>query len=91
MEVVREIDELTKETWSFIFIDSYSALVLNTHSLSKRASTRHRKYKDLENFNRIMGRENTLTEEEVPFPEDVEAEALEKFFDTIRCIKWKDR
>jgi hypothetical protein len=38
-----------------------------------------------------MGRGNTITEIEVPFTDELKAEALNQFVSTIKILKWSER
>jgi hypothetical protein len=84
------IDELTIEKWEFyqtdnnIYLDGYVVLM--------RESTLKRNYtKVLKRYDRLMERDSTIKESEVPFTDEIRKEAIKQFTDTIRCIKWSER
>jgi len=89
MEIRRNIDELTVEKWSFIFL--YGNIFLDSYYLLKKESKKHRRYEILKKYNRIIGRNNTIKEVDIPLPEDVKEEAFNIFTKDIKVMKWTER
>ena len=89
MRIEKQIDELNKEIWDFTVIDRN--IYLNGYYLMKRESKRHRKYIDIKKYDRLMGRDSTITESEVPFTDDLKNEVLEEYFKTVKCLRWSER
>jgi len=89
MEIQKQIDELTFERWRFYFLNE--TLYLDSYYLLQKESRRHKNFKVLKKYERLMGRDNTLTESEVPFSDELKMEALNKFVSTIKVIKWSER
>ena len=95
LTVTRQVDELTNDVWTFCFFDDRLMLVLNGYSRVVRASTRAKKYvpvgpqyarisSDLRDIQRSL----RMTEEEVPFPDDVKEEALKVLISQLRVGLW---
>lgn len=77
VEVIRESDSrLKRDVWRFWYLDSAHALRISEFSQQARPSTRH-KFRSHVSWSRYDKRRNTL--ENPPLPEDVRAEAIEKF------------
>jgi len=89
MIVERIKDELTKEIWYFTLIRE--TLFLDGYQLLKKDSTRMRKYSTVKVYNRLMKRESTMEESEVPFTDEIKKEALQKYFETIDVCRWSER
>ena len=82
-------DGLLKEVWNFTIINS--TIFLNGYQLMEKESARHRKYKTLKNYDRLMKRESTITEDDVPFTDEIRQEALRTYFKTVKCLKWSEK
>jgi len=89
MEIEKQIDDLTFERWRFTFM--YGTIFLDGYYLLQKENKRKRNFKVLKQYNRIMGRGNTITEIEVPFTDELKAEALNQFVSTIKVLKWSER
>jgi hypothetical protein len=89
MEIEKQIDDLTFERWRFAFI--YGTIFLDGYCLLQKESKRQRNFKVLKQYNRIMERSNTIVESEVPFTDELKAEALNQFVSTIKVLKWSER
>ena len=89
MELRKQIDDLTIEVWRFNDIDRH--LYLDAYALMKRESKRHRKYKYELRYERLSGRDSNITENDVPFTDDIRKEALEIYYSKIECLKWSER
>ena len=84
------IDELTIEKWEFYQTDNN--IYLDGYLLLKRDTTRKRYYERVvKRYDRLMERDSTIKESEVPFNDEIRAEAIKQFTDTIRCVKWSER
>lgn len=81
--ITRQQDDLTQAEWTFWFEESDSTLFLANYTLSKRESKRH-KFKPVEWYDRLDRRNNKIKNiDDVPFPNDVTAEARQQFIDKI--------
>lgn len=89
MQIEKQIDDLTFVRWRFTFIDK--TLYLDGYTLLQKESKRHKNFKVLKKYDRLMGRYNTIQESEVPFTDEIKAEALNQFVSTIKVIKWSER
>ena len=85
----KQIDDLTFVRWRFTFINN--TLYLDGYFLLQKESKRHKKFKVIEKYNRLMVRDNTLKESEVPFTDELKAEAINQFVSKIKVIKWSER
>ena len=74
VEIHKQIDELTVEQWNFGLIND--TLYLNSYFLLKKESKRHKNFKFLKKYDRLMHRDNTIQESEVPFTEELKTEAF---------------
>jgi len=89
IEIKKQRNALSREVWIFKIIGN--TLFLDEYYIAEKESPRHRKYKNTLYYNRIMGRNNTITEEEVPLSREVKDEALNMYFNKVKCIKWDER
>lgn len=89
MEIEKKIDELTIQRWRFIYI--MGNIYLNYYVILQKESKRHRNYKTLKLYDRIMTRNNTLTEDQVPLSDDLKAEVMSLFTKNIKVMKWGQR
>jgi hypothetical protein len=89
MEIEKQIDDLTFERWRFTWIDKN--IYLDGYVLLQKESKRHRNFRVLKQYDRIMGRSNTILESEVPFTDELKTEVLNQFISTIKVLKWSDR
>lgn len=89
--VERRIDELKVETFEFYQTDN--KLYLDRYFISKREDVNKRKYNiDRANYYyRLMERDSTLTEAQVPLTDDIKAQAIKQYVDSIKCLKWSER
>ena len=88
MEIEKQIDDVTFERWRFTFMDG--TIFLAGYCLLQKESKRHRNFRVLKQYDRIMGRSNTIVESEVPFTDELKAEALNQFVSTIKVLKWSE-
>jgi hypothetical protein len=89
MRIEKQVNELTKEVWGFTVIDRI--IYLDSYHVMTRESTRARKYRSIKQYERIKSRDNTLTENEVPFTDELRQEVLNEYFKTLKCLKWSER
>jgi len=89
--VEKRIDELTVETFGFCQIDN--KIYLDRYYIKKREDTRKRNYvTDRKHFyNRLDQRDSTLTEAQVPLTDEIKAQAIKQYVDSIKCLKWSER
>lgn len=100
LEVVRERGDkkLRRQRWVFwVTTDrSYQGIscFIDEYYEEERPSTRH-KFRPKRGYKRIdrryMGQFIGVEVEDVPLPEDVEAEALERIMDSIVVSRWNHR
>lgn len=74
-------NRLTSKVWEFALLDR--EMVLDDYYEMARESTRH-KLKVVRKWRRLNQRDNDIEIAQVPFPEDVPAEAKQKLLDYIR-------
>lgn len=79
-------NDLKRQSWLFWFDDSRSVLVLDEYRAETRHSKRH-KWQSLSVFRRTDKRRNTTTVDDVPLPDDVEAQALKQFIAQVKVVK----
>lgn len=86
MKITKKIDELTFEEWYFIIIDN--KLVLNGYYIIKKVK---RKLNTIIRYDRILSRHNNISENDIPFTDELKAEALNLYASSIKVIKWSER
>ena len=89
MEIEKQIDDLTFEKWRFTFM--YGTIFLDGYSLLQKETKRHKNFRVMKQYDRIMSRDNTITESEVPFTDELKVEVLNQFVSTIKVLKWSER
>lgn len=89
MEIEKQIDELTLERWRFSFIDRN--IYLESYYVLQKESKRYRNYRILKKYERLSKRDSNTEESEVPFTDELKAEALNQFVSTIKVLKWSER
>ena len=89
--VERRINQLSVET--FEFYQTGEKLYLDKYYIMKRENERKRKYitDKSKYYNRIMERHSTITEDQVPFTDEIKALAIKQYVDSIKCLKWSER
>lgn len=86
IEITRE-EPLKRKIWVFTLFST--TFVLSEYKDQyKMPPSRNWRTKHL--YDRIMHRENTIEDEQIEIPEDVEAELLEKFIGSLTVTIWKD-
>lgn len=77
-----------QQEWYFTLIES--TLILNAYKQLQKVVGSQRQYETVLYYNRSYKRENTITEEAIPLPEDVRKEALEQYISQITVKKWSE-
>ena len=88
--ITRHLDALTCEEWRFYFSDSDCILYLDHYIKATRPTTRH-KHKAVLYYARIDGRNNTVKEEDVPLPLDVQEEAKNYITSRLTVKRWSEK
>lgn len=70
-----------QQEWSFTLINQ--TLILDRYS--------QRRYETVKHYDRIYKRNNNITEEAIPLPDDVKKEALEQYISQITVKKWSEK
>ena len=89
MKIEKQIDELTLERWRFSFIDRN--IYLESYYVLQKESKRYKNYRTLKKYERLSKRDSNTEESEVPFTDELKAEALNQFVSTIKVLKWSER
>jgi hypothetical protein len=89
IQIEKQIDELTFERWTFTWIDNH--IYLDGYSMLRKESKRHKNYNVLKKYSRLMSRDNTIMESDVPFTTEIKAEAYDQFVSKIKVRKWSER
>jgi hypothetical protein len=87
--IEKQLDELTIER--FEFYQTENKLYLDKYFIMKRESTRKRNYNTVVRYDRLRQRDNTITEAEVPFTDEIKALAIKQYVDSIKCLKWSEK
>jgi hypothetical protein len=89
--IEKRIDELSIETFEFYQTDN--KLYLDKYYVMRRDDINKRKYKidRSKYYYRLMERDSTITEAQVPLTDEIKAQAIKQFVDTIKCLKWSER
>lgn len=88
MTIEKQIDELTKEQFSFGIFNN--VLVLNSYNLSLKEDKTKRKYNITKCYDRLYTRNSTITLEQVPLTEEIKNEAKLEYIKTIKVMTWKE-
>jgi hypothetical protein len=83
--ITKSRDKLTEETWGFTVLDT--CIILNSYWKSTRQSPRH-KWQVLTHYDRLNTRDSTLKEADVPWTEELRAEALALYVATLKVGRW---
>ena len=89
IQIEKQIDELTFERWTFTWIDN--TIYLDGYVVIQKESKRHKNYKCLKKYSRLMSRDNTILESDVPFTDELKTEALNQFVSKVKVRKWSER
>lgn len=84
---------LRRYVWTFVYLEGFG-LVLNHYTRETKDSTRRRKWTVAEGYDRLStGRPyhdyTAVKESEVPWPNDVREEALQKLMSQIKVVRWR--
>jgi hypothetical protein len=88
MEIIKKIDDLTRERFGFTFL--YGTIILDSYFLEKKEDKSKRKYNSIKKYNRLFKRESNISEEEVLLNDDIKKEAINLFTSNITCKKWSE-
>ena len=89
IEIKKQRNALRIEVWIFTMIRN--TLYLDKYYTAEKESTRHRKYKNTLYYDRTMKRNNTIAEDDIPLTREIKEEALNRYFNKVKCIKWSER
>lgn len=85
--IERKIDDLTTEMFYFWLNDL--VLILDSYIVVKRKTKRH-KGEILKKYDRLRGRESTLSETDVPFTEEIKQQAIEYVTSKLSVKLWSE-
>lgn len=88
MEIIKKIDDLTRERFGFTFL--YGTIVLDSYFLEKKEDKSKRKYNSIKKYNRLFKRESNISEEEVLLNDEIKKEVINLFTSKITCKKWSE-
>jgi len=88
MNLVKQIDELTRE--EFDFYQTNNVLILDSYRYSTRENTKKRTYNPIKRYERLSHRNSNMTLQEVPFTEEVKRQALEEYIKTLKVMTWEE-
>jgi hypothetical protein len=93
IEIIREPTPFERETWVFVHADwvDYTAIpfILDGYTLARRETKRH-SYKPVAWYTRMDNRGATIrVAHEVPWPDDLEAEVLDRARALVRVVRPK--
>lgn len=88
MNLVKQIDELTRE--EFDFYQTNNVLILDSYRYSTRENTRKRSYTPIKRYERLSHRSSNITLQEVPLTEEVKKQVLEEYFKTLKVMTWEE-
>lgn len=91
IEVVhyRNTEKLQRQVWSFYVHGE--RIVLCGYREEERPTPRHRTWRGIVWWSAYATRSNILTLDQVPFPDDVAAEAKQQQVDKLQVVKGHDR
>jgi hypothetical protein len=89
MTIEKQIDELTKETFSFTIFNN-NILILDSYYYLSRENTRKRTWNTIRNYERLSGRGSRITLEQVPFTEEIKEKALEEHIKKLKVMTWAE-
>jgi hypothetical protein len=88
MIIEKQIDELTKERFSF-WVNG-NILILDSYNLFLRENKTKRKYNSIKCYDRLYTRNSTITLEQVPLTEEIKNEALQEYIKTLKVMTWEE-
>lgn len=89
LELKKVISDNTYDEYEFYISDNIIYLDEYRRKTIKEGSKRT--YIVTKLYDRITTRNNTITENDIPFDDDIRKEAVEKYCSTIVCKKWSER
>jgi len=84
----KQIDELTKEQFSFWVKDNI--IILDSYYLLSRENTRKRSWNRVKKYERLSGRDSNTPVQEVPLTEEIRNEAKLAFIRTLEVMTWEE-
>ena len=93
IEIEIPIDDLTKETYRFVFIDNMGhnpRIVLDFYGKYTRKTKRHGWNTEGGHYSRMRHHQGSMKVDEVPFGEEIKKMALDKFVSGISVEKDKN-
>jgi hypothetical protein len=78
-----------QQEWSFTLINQ--TLILDRYSQLEKVAGSQRRYETVKHYDRKYKRNNNITEEAIPLPDDVKKEALEQYISQITVKKWSEK
>lgn len=84
----KQIDELTKEQFSFWVKDNI--IILDSYFLLRRENTRKRTWNSLKKYERLSSRNSNITLQEVPLTEEIKTEVLQEYIKTLKVMTWEE-
>lgn len=88
MVIEKQIDELTKE-W-FTFWVNGNLIILSTYFLLSRENTRKRTYTAIKKYDRLYERDSNITLEEVPLTQEIREEVLSEHVKSLKVMTWAE-
>lgn len=88
MNLVKQIDELTRE--EFDFYQTNNTLILDSYRYSTRENTRKRSYTSIKRYERLRNRNSNITLQEVPLTEEIKTEVLQEYIKTLKVMTWEE-
>lgn len=89
MQITKQINELTIEKWRFSYVDGH--IILDSYKIEVRENSRKKNFQVSRIYDRHMERKSNMLEKDVPLSEEIKAEAKERFFRSIKVMKWNER
>lgn len=82
-------DGLTTEKWRFCLCFD-TQIILDEYRVLRLPTKRHKVPVLVAEYSRLRERDSTLTESQVPWPEDVREEALQKLLTQFQVVRWSE-
>jgi hypothetical protein len=86
MTITKQIDELTKEEFSFW--ENGNILIFDSYHLFSRENTRKRTWNKVKVWERLSGRNTNMLFEYVPLTEEIRQEVLQEYIKTLKVMTW---
>lgn len=88
MTIEIKIDDLNKEVYRFW--EHEQNLILDSYYLCLRESKRKRNWEYLKIYERLSGRISNITENEVPFTDEIKKLALDEYIKLLKVKTWSE-